>query len=50
MSEHTETAAERRAHIARLKGILPDCVSSRQRRWLREAIRLASRSDQPPRP
>lgn len=50
MKEETETLAERREHIARLKGILPSCVSSRQRVWLREAIRLASRADRTGRP
>lgn len=44
MTEEKETLAERREHIAHMKSILPSCVSSRQRRWLREAIRLASRN------
>jgi hypothetical protein len=47
MKDDVETPAERREHVARLKSVMPACVSSRQRRWLREAIRLASRSDRP---
>lgn len=50
MNDDRETLAERRAHIAHMRGILPACVSSRQRRWLREAIRLASRNERPGRP
>jgi len=50
MKEDTETPAERRAHVARLRSVMPACVSSRQRRWLREAIAIASRSDRTGRP
>jgi len=40
-----ETTTERREHVARLKKVLALCLSSRQRRAMREAIRRAIAGD-----
>jgi len=47
MKHEKETPAERRAHIAQMKHALSECLSSRQRTWLREAIAIASRNGRP---